>query len=111
MCGIAGIVSFTEGGNSYLQKIEEATKCIISRGPDGSGIFRHNNIALGHRRLAIIDTSDAASQPMTDASARYTIIFNGEFFNFKEHRAYVESKGIKLRTASDTEVLLYLYIT
>ncbi|MBK5284428.1 MAG: asparagine synthase (glutamine-hydrolyzing), partial [Bacteroidia bacterium] len=73
-------------------------------------IFRNSNVALGHRRLAIIDTSDAASQPMTDASGRYTIIFNGEFFSFKEHRSYVESKGYKLRTSSDTEVLLYLYM-
>ena len=110
MCGIAGIVSFTENSKSFLQKIEDATACLHTRGPDGSGVYRHNNIVLGHSRLAIIDTSDAAAQPMADASGRYTIIFNGEFFNFKEHRSYVESKGLKLRTESDTEVLLYLYI-
>lgn len=110
MCGIAGIVSFTEKGKSFHSRIEDATSCLATRGPDGSGIYRHNTISLGHRRLAIIDTSDAAAQPMTDASGRYTIIFNGEFFNFKEHRAFVESKGFSLRTHSDTEVLLYLYI-
>jgi asparagine synthase (glutamine-hydrolysing) len=110
MCGIAGIVAFSEKGKSFLNRIEDATACLASRGPDGSGIFRHNDIALGHRRLAIIDTSDSASQPMTDESGRFTLIFNGEFFNFREHRSFVESKGYKLRTQSDTEVLLYLYI-
>lgn len=110
MCGIAGIVSFTEKGKSFLGRIDDATSCLATRGPDGSGIFRDMNIAFGHRRLAIIDTSDAAAQPMTDASGRYTLIFNGEFFNFREHRAFVESKGYTLRTHSDTEVLLYLYI-
>jgi len=110
MCGIAGIISFNDSGKTQLQKIEAGTACLSSRGPDGSGIFRHDNVALGHRRLSIIDTSDAAAQPMTDASGRYTLIFNGEFFNFREHRSFVESKGYKLRTQSDTEVLLYLYI-
>jgi asparagine synthase (glutamine-hydrolysing) len=110
MCGIAGIISFSEAGNSALERIEEATRCIALRGPDGQGIFRDRNIALGHRRLAVIDTSSAANQPMHDASGRYTIIFNGEFFNFKEHREFLKSKGIMLRTESDTEVLLYLYI-
>lgn len=110
MCGIAGIVSFSEKGNTFLERIEEATKCIALRGPDGQGIFRDRNIALGHRRLAVIDTSAAANQPMYDASGRYAIIFNGEFFNYKEHREFLKSKGVTLRTESDTEVLLYLYI-
>lgn len=110
MCGIAGIVSFSEKGNATLERIEEATKCIALRGPDGQGIFRDRNIALGHRRLAVIDTSVAAGQPMRDVSGRYTIIFNGEFFNFREHREFLKSKGIALRTESDTEVLLYLYM-
>ena len=110
MCGIAGIVSFSEAGKGVLERIEEATRCVSLRGPDAQGIFRHGNVALGHRRLAVIDTSTAAGQPMHDASGRYTIIFNGEFFNFSEHRAFLESHGVKLRTESDTEVLLYLYI-
>src|SRR5262249_30352184 len=110
MCGIAGIVSFSEKGNPTLQRIEEATKCIALRGPDGQGIFRDRNVTLGHRRLAVIDTSAAANQPMYDESGRYAIIFNGEFFNFKEHSAFLKSKGVTLRTESDTEVLLYLYM-
>src|SRR5262245_21460904 len=110
MCGIAGIVSFSEAGNVTLDRIEEAIKCLALRGPDGQGIFRDRNVALGHRRLAVIDTSTAANQPMYDASGCYAIIFNGEFFNFKEHREFLKSKGVVLRTESDTEVLLYLYI-
>jgi asparagine synthase (glutamine-hydrolysing) len=110
MCGIAGIISFSGSDNPVLARIEEATKCIALRGPDGQGIFHDRNVALGHRRLAVIDTSASANQPMHDASGRYAIIFNGEFFNFKEHRAFLESKGIILRTESDTEVLLHLYI-
>src|SRR5437868_1461530 len=110
MCGIAGIVALSEKGRSYLPKINAATQCLNKRGPDNSGTYLHNNVALGHTRLSIIDTSDAASQPMTDASGRYTIIFNGEFFNFKEHIQYVLDKGYQLKSHSDTEVLLYLYI-
>jgi asparagine synthase (glutamine-hydrolysing) len=110
MCGIAGIVSFSGPDHPILARIEEATKCIALRGPDGQGIFRDRNVTLGHRRLAVIDTSTSANQPMQDASGRYTIIFNGEFFNFKQHRALLENKGVTLRTESDTEVLLYLYM-
>lgn len=110
MCGIAGIVALTENGRTFLSKIQEATQCLNKRGPDSSGTFLHNNVALGHTRLSIIDTSDAASQPMSDSSGRYTIIFNGEFFNFREHRQFVIEKGYTLKSQSDTEVLLYLYI-
>lgn len=110
MCGIVGVISKSETGNSFLNKISAATDCLSQRGPDGSGIYKHNKVALGHRRLSIIDVSEAGAQPMSDASGRYTIVFNGEFFNFKQHRDFVLSKGISLKSGSDTEVLLYLYI-
>ncbi len=110
MCGITGIVALNEKGLPSLSKIHDATQCLTKRGPDAQGTFIHNHVALGHTRLSIIDTSEAASQPMTDESVRYTIIFNGEFFNFKEHRQFVLDKGYKLKSQSDTEVLLYLYI-
>ncbi len=110
MCGITGIVAKSEAGMRLLPLIEYANDCLATRGPDAKGVYKHNRVALGHRRLAIIDVSEAGAQPMTDDSGRYTIIFNGEFFNFKEHRNYVLSKGIKLRSESDTEVLLHLYI-
>ncbi len=110
MCGISGVLAFTPEGRSSLEKIGSATACLARRGPDKQGIYRDDNIALGHRRLSVIDTSELASQPMSDSEGRYTIIFNGEFFNFGEHRDFVTGKGISLKSGSDTEVLLYLYI-
>lgn len=111
MCGIAGILAFDESGKRYLHKISAATYSLNKRGPDGEGIYIHNNVALGHRRLAIIDTSSSASQPFTDASERYTIVFNGEIFNYQDLRKQLIKKGVQFKSQSDTEVLLYLYIT
>lgn len=110
MCGITGIVAFNENGASYLNKIERSLTTLNKRGPDDSGIYTCKNIALGHSRLSIIDTSPAAAQPFTDPSGRYTIILNGEFFNFKEHRKALENKGVVFKSQGDTEVLLHLYI-
>jgi asparagine synthase (glutamine-hydrolysing) len=110
MCGIAGVLALNEEGRSFLDNIEKGTACLNKRGPDHSAVYRHGNIALGHARLSIIDTSPAASQPFTDSSGRYTIVFNGEFFNFREFRNELLSKGITLKSESDTEVLLHLYI-
>lgn len=110
MCGIAGIVAFSNEARAYLNKIDAATDCLAKRGPDDKGIYINDEIALGHRRLSIIDTSHAASQPMTDASGRYQIVFNGEFFNYQIHKKELERKGVLFSTHSDTEVLLNLYI-
>src|SRR6218665_1222548 len=110
MCGIAGILSFSEQGKTSLHKISAATYSLQQRGPDGEGIFMHNNAALGHRRLSIIDTSNLAAQPFTDQSGRYTIVFNGEIFNYRHLRDTLEKKGVQFRSQSDTEVLLYLFI-
>lgn len=110
MCGITGIIAFNEKGKQFLPAIGTATSCLAQRGPDGQGIYEHNNVALGHRRLSIIDTSNLAAQPFTDASGRYTIVFNGEIFNYKSLRSSLEQKGIQFRSHSDTEVLLQLFI-
>lgn len=110
MCGITGILIFSEQGRERLSKVEGASKKILSRGPDGGAFFTDNSAALGHRRLSIIDTSDKASQPMSDPSGRYTIIFNGEIFNYMDLRErYFPDKG-DWRSHSDTEVLLHLFI-
>ncbi len=109
MCGITGILAFTEEGKKYLDKIDDAVRSLHHRGPDGHGVFRHGNVALGHTRLAIIDTSEAASQPFTSGDGRYTIVFNGEIFNYRELRAELEKEGCVFRSQSDTEVLLTLY--
>lgn len=110
MCGIAGVIAFTEEGKKQLDKIGDAVAALRHRGPDGEGIFRGENVALGHTRLAIIDTSDAASQPFTSTDGKFTIVFNGEIFNYRELRAELEKEGVKFRTSSDTEVLLELFI-
>src|ERR1035437_4267939 len=110
MCGITGILAFSENSKKYLQKINAATHSLLKRGPDGEGIYTYNNCALGHRRLSIIDTSELAAQPFSDSSGRYTIVFNGEIFNYKELRKQLENKGIQFKSQSDTEVLLYLFI-
>lgn len=110
MCGIAGIIAFSEEGKKFLSKTNSAIASLSKRGPDGEGTFFHNKIAMGHRRLKIIDTSDNASQPMTDASGRFTVVFNGEIFNFRELKKDLLAKGIRFKSESDTEVLLNLFI-
>jgi len=110
MCGITGILSFTEQGLKQISKVTEATDKIFRRGPDSSAYFINDSIGFGHRRLSIIDTSNNAAQPMTDPSDRYTIIFNGEIFNYQELREkYFPDKG-DWHSHSDTEVLLHLFI-
>lgn len=90
--------------------MDKAISSLKLRGPDASGKYAHNRVSLGHARLSVIDITDAASQPFNDASGRYTIVFNGEIFNFKELRRYLETKGYTFRSQSDTEVLLLLYL-
>ena len=110
MCGITGIMAFNEKGKQYIKNITAATNSLSKRGPDGEGFYYNKSTALGHRRLSIIDTSNAASQPFTDSSGRFTIVFNGEIFNYQHLRKQLDRKGIQFKSQSDTEVLLYLYI-
>lgn len=109
MCGIAGAFAFSERGKPYLGKIGVANNCLQHRGPDGGAVFQTGGVALGHRRLSIIDTSEAANQPMFSRDKRYVIIFNGEIFNYKELKAnYFPHHSFA--TSSDTEVFLELFI-
>lgn len=109
MCGIAGSYRIDPGKPETGDKIVAALACIAHRGPDDEGIYTAGRTVLGHRRLSIIDTSSAGHQPFTDASGRYTIVFNGEVFNFKELRAQMEAKGEHFRSNTDTEVVLRLF--
>ena len=81
------------------------------RGPDGSGVWwsADRRLALGHRRLSILDLSSRAAQPMTSADGRLAITYNGEIYNFPELRAELERDGVRFRTSGDTELLLHLY--
>ena len=110
MCGITGCIILNESSNELRNWVENSNQALIRRGPDGGGVFFHKNTGLGHRRLAILDTSENAAQPFTDNTGRYTIIFNGEFFNFKEHKDNLIKEGVQFRSTGDTEVLLQLFI-
>ncbi|TGD83009.1 asparagine synthase (glutamine-hydrolyzing) [Hymenobacter wooponensis] len=111
MCGITGVFAFTDAGRSALASLHASTDAIISRGPDSQGHFVYDRCGLGFRRLAILDLTADGNQPMTDESGRYTIVFNGEIFNFKELRQKLISKGHRFHSQTDTEVILRLYIS
>jgi len=109
MCGIAGFLESGETGKEKLKAITTMmTDRLDHRGPDDSGVWvdAAAGIALGHRRLSIIDLSPAGHQPMKSTSGRYVIAYNGEVYNFKEVRQKLEKQGIGFRGESDTEVLL-----
>ncbi|MBS3090569.1 asparagine synthase (glutamine-hydrolyzing) [Candidatus Pacearchaeota archaeon] len=105
MCGILGIYS----RNIDKEQVRKATETLHHRGPDGTGYFFDNNIAFGHRRLAVIDLSENAKQPMCNESGDLWITYNGEVYNFKEIKQELENKGHQFKSNSDTEVILHAY--
>jgi asparagine synthase (glutamine-hydrolysing) len=108
MCGIAGIVNFSDEKVDAVQ-IETMLGKIKHRGPDAEGVFFRDNVGFGHVRLSIIDLSAAGHQPMFSNDSRYLIIFNGEIYNYIELKNELEHK-YTFRTKADTEVLLASYI-
>jgi asparagine synthase (glutamine-hydrolysing) len=110
MCGIAGIVSKNKAIVSR-EKIAAAASCLSHRGPDADGTWINNEgtAALAHRRLSILDLSEAAAQPMLYHD-RYCIIHNGEVYNYVEIRKELEQKGFTFRSGSDTEVIVAAYM-
>ncbi|MEX2335721.1 MAG: asparagine synthase (glutamine-hydrolyzing) [Fulvivirga sp.] len=110
MCGITGVYAFNMVGRISMINVANATVALERRGPDFQNTYNDNVVALGHRRLSIIDTSASGHQPMTDSSERYVIVYNGEIFNYKELRGQLQAKGIQFHSETDTEVLLQLYI-
>jgi asparagine synthase (glutamine-hydrolysing) len=108
MCGIAGIYNLN---NEPVQKaeIDILTDAVKRRGPDGRGIWFKNNVALGQRRLAILDLTSKGRQPMSYADGRYWITLNGEIYNFIEIKEKLIKKGYKFASESDTEVILAAY--
>lgn len=108
MCGIAGRVTFS-ADNVRQETIESMTDSLAHRGPDGRGLWTSRHVGLGHRRLSIIDLSAEAAQPMHSADGGLHIVFNGEIYNYRDLARTLESGGRKLRTNSDTEVILHLY--
>lgn len=105
MCGIAGQIHLS--GKPVCHNVLKVMNDAIShRGPDGEGVWVDKNIGLAHRRLAIIDLSENAHQPMSSDDHRYILTYNGEIYNFKEIRRELENKGHVFRSSSDTEVVL-----
>lgn len=110
MCGITGIFAFNLVGKFNMINVTAATMALSKRGPDFQDIYTDSWVGLGHRRLSIIDTSQAGNQPMWDENKRYCIVFNGEVFNYRELREELKQEGVTFRSDSDTEVLLKLFI-
>jgi asparagine synthase (glutamine-hydrolysing) len=108
LCGISGALSFGPDAQPIDRTVVSRLNGLLSRrGPDGKGLWSDDlRIVLGHRRLAIIDTTPAADQPMSDETGRWTITFNGEIYNYRELRSELEQLGRVFRTNSDTEVLI-----
>lgn len=105
MCGIVGIFSNEENKSATLKKM---TDKIAHRGPDGEGYYEEEAMALGHRRLAIIDINKG-KQPMISEDKQTIVVFNGEIYNYKELQEELEEKGHKFITNSDTEILIHGY--
>src|SRR5664279_5234444 len=106
MCGIAGILN--KRVPATREQIKRMTDAMSHRGPDAEGFYVDGPLAFGHRRLSIIDLSNAANQPFIDNSGRYAIIFNGEIYNYAEIKPLLNE--YQFRTQGDTEVILAGYI-
>src|SRR5688500_1408602 len=109
MCGFAGLLGHDGLSRGEMEAhVRRMTIPIAHRGPDDSGVWvdEHAGVALGFRRLAIIDLSPNGHQPMSSASGRYVMTFNGEVYNFRELRRELEPQGYRFRGHSDSEVIL-----
>lgn len=110
MCGISGLNSRPHASEApAVDAVRRMNNRMRPRGPDAEGVWTGAGVVLGHRRLAILDLDARANQPMASADGRYTIVFNGEIYNFRELRRVLEAEGVAFRTTSDTEVLLALF--
>jgi len=108
MCGIAGIFHVKTLEPVRRNLLKAMTDTLVHRGPDDEGFFIAGPIGLGHRRLSIIDLADG-HQPMTNEDRTVWVVFNGEIYNFTDLHGFLESKGHRFQTRSDTEVIVHLY--
>src|SRR5436190_13737347 len=107
MCGIAGFLNLA-GRPADPSALAAMNAAIVPRGPDGEGLLAEGPVALGMRRLAIIDVA-GGDQPIHTPDGRYSIVFNGEVYNFAQERERLAKAGHRFHTHSDTEVVLHLY--
>ena len=109
MCGLCGELRF-DGSAPEQGVIERMKQKLVKRGPDSEGIYIKTPVALGHRRLAIIDLSDKAAQPMLDEAAGVSLVFNGTIYNYPDLRKELQALGHTFKSTGDTEVILRSYI-
>jgi asparagine synthase (glutamine-hydrolysing) len=108
MCGIAGILQL-DGSLPSKEVLEKMTRTLSHRGPDGEGFYLEGAVGLGHRRLSIIDLSDAGRQPMGNEDGSVWVTFNGEIYNFLNIRTVLESRGHRFTSHTDSEVIVHAY--
>ncbi|MGH9378416.1 MAG: asparagine synthase (glutamine-hydrolyzing) [Terriglobia bacterium] len=108
MCGICGIYNSSSGAPADTERIKRATDAMVHRGPDDAGVYADGNLALGNRRLSIIDLP-GGHQPIANEDESVWITFNGEIYNYRELHSSLAARGHNFRTVSDTEVILHLY--
>ncbi len=109
MCGICGVVALDPAARVEERLLRGMAGLLAHRGPDGEGVWTKGPVGLGHRRLAIIDLSEAAAQPMANEDETLWIVFNGEIYNFQGLRDDLLRRGHTFRSKSDTETILHLY--
>ncbi len=108
MCGIAGEIRF-DGAMADSEAVRAMTQAQQRRGPDGAGLYQQGPVALGHRRLRIIDLSAHGAQPMQDNTLGLTLVFNGCIYNYVQLREQLQQKGYSFFSSSDTEVIIKAY--
>jgi asparagine synthase (glutamine-hydrolysing) len=109
MCGIVGCLALAADAAPDQAWVASATQRIAHRGPDDEGFYSDHDVAVGYKRLAIIDLSQGGHQPMRSADGRYWMVFNGEIYNYVELGAELREQGVVLRSTCDSEVLLETY--
>jgi asparagine synthase (glutamine-hydrolysing) len=109
MCGICGIVSTNREAVIEPEVIRRMCDTLAHRGPDDQGVYLGPGVALGHRRLSIIDLRPEGRQPMANEDGTVQIVFNGEIYNFAEHYQWLSARGHQFRSRTDTEVIIHLY--
>jgi len=109
MCGVTGCLALADGAGPDTEWVGRAAMRIAHRGPDDEDFFADQHVALGFRRLAIVDTSAAGRQPMQSADGRFVMVFDGEIYNYVELAQRLIDRGVRLRSRSAAEVLLEMY--
>lgn len=109
MCGIAGYIVKSDRYRTDQELLKKMTDSMIHRGPDAEGQWTDERVALGHRRLSIIDLDVQSNQPLFSHDEKYVIVFNGEIYNYIELKQELIERGAVFKTKSDTEVIMEAY--